>query len=944
MNPLKALETHGQSVWLDFIRRGLIGPELDKLIRDDGLKGITSNPSIFEMAIGHSDDYDAQFESLIHGADLGPMTLYEDFAIEDIQMAADHLRPTYDATKRRDGYVSLEVSPYLARDTTATIAEARRLWQRVDRANLMVKVPATREGVPAIEQLISEGININVTLLFAQEAYMDVANAYIRGLERYAKSHNSIGHIASVASFFISRIDSAVDALIDAKLKAGGGDRAKLEGVKGKIAVANARLAYARYKELCAMPQWRALAARGAQTQRLLWASTGTQNPAYSDVYYVETLIGAETVNTMPPATMNAFRDHGVAKPAIEDDLAGARKAMTDLAAVGISMKEVTDKLVIAAVQLFSDAADKLLEAVETKREKYVGAGISRMTPALPAALQKSVEAELEAWRAGGHIRRLWAKDASLWTGQDEGAWIGWLEVTEQQLTQVPPYRQLAVESKQYDHVMLLGMGGSSLGPEVLAETFGTLPKRPQFHVVDTTDPDQIRAAEAKIDLKRTLFIVSSKSGGTLEPNILKQYFFERARSAVGNAEVAKRFVAVTDPGSKMQQVAERDHFRHIYKGDPTIGGRYSVLSAFGMVPAAAMGIDVERFLKSAQMMVRSCGPDAPPRVNPGVILGAILGVAGKQGRDKVTFFAGPGLDDFGAWAEQLIAESTGKDGKGLIPVYAEPASEPAAYGTDRVFVHLTIADRPDPQVAQVAALEKAGHPVIRIVLSDAYQLGQEFFRWEIATAVAGAILGLHPFNQPDVEAAKIATRKLTDAYEKSGSLPKETPIFVDGGIALYADSRNASALAKAAKKQSLEEYLRAHLARLSPGDYAAFLAYIPRDTKTIAALQELRLAVRDRRQAATVVGFGPRFLHSTGQAYKGGPNSGVFLQITCDTGTDLPVPDQKYTFGVVKAAQARGDFDVMAEGGRRALRVHLGPDLHKDLGRLIKEIRAAVA
>ena len=943
MNPLKALDGLGQSVWLDYIRRTLIGPELDGLVKDDGVKGITSNPAIFEMAIGHHDDYDAQFEQLIHGEDLGPMTLYEDFAIEDIQAAADHLRTVYEATKRRDGYVSLEVSPYLARDTQASITEARRLWTRVARPNLMVKVPATKEGVPAIEQLISEGININVTLLFAQEAYIDVANAYIRGLERYAKANKDLGGIASVASFFISRIDSLVDWLADAKVK-DGGDKAKLESIKGKVAVANARLAYQHYKGLFSSPRWRALADRGAQTQRLLWASTGTKNPAYSDVYYVETLIGPDTVNTMPPATMAAFRDHGKPRSAIEDDIPGARKVMADLESAGISMKQATDKLVVDAVQLFADAADKLLEAVENKRLKYLGATQNTMAAALPEALQKAVDAELDAWRKDGRIRRLWAKDAKLWTGQDENKWLGWLDIVSTQLGELPAYRALAAEAAPLKHAVLLGMGGSSLGPEVLVETFGRLPNRPQLHIVDTTDPAQIRATEVKLDLKSTLFIVSSKSGGTLEPNILKQYFFERAKAALGADQAAKRFVAVTDPGSKMQQVAERDRFAHIYKGDPTIGGRYSVLSPFGMVPAAVMGIDVEKFLRSTMLMVRSCGPDAPARVNPGVVLGAIFGIAGKSGRDKITIFAGPGLEDFGAWAEQLIAESTGKLGKGVIPVDAEPAAAPAMYGSDRLFVHLALAKRPDPAAAKIAALEAAGHPVVRISLADPYQLGQEFFRWELATAVAGAILGVHTFDQPDVEASKIATRKLTDAYEATGKLPSESPVITDGSAKLFTDPANAAALAKLAKDKSLDGYLRAHLGRIVAGDYVGFLAYIPRDARTIKAFQDIRLAVRDARKVATVVGFGPRFLHSTGQAYKGGPNSGVFLQITCDDPNDLAVPGQTYTFGTVKAAQARGDFDVLAERGRRALRVHLSGDLYSELDRLAAAIRRAVA
>ena len=943
MNPLKSLEQYGQSVWLDFMRRNLIGAELDKLLHEDGLKGITSNPSIFEKAIGHSPDYDDQINEILRAGDARASGIYDSLSIRDIQMAADALRPVYEATKWRDGYISLEVSPYLANDTANTIAEARRLWHRVDRANLMVKVPGTAAGVPAIEQLISEGININVTLLFAEEVYADVAEAFVSGLEKRARDNGGIGHVASVASFFVSRIDSLVDNMIDAKLKAGEGDKALLEGLKGKVAIANAKMAYQRYKKIYGGDRWAALKAKGAQTQRLLWASTGTKNAAYSDVLYVEELIGQDTVNTMPVPTMDAFRDHGVPKSAIEQDVDGARKTMAGLAETGISIKAATDKLVHDAVQLFADAFDQLLGAVEGKRARLLGDKLDGMTAALPDGLKKDVDAELEAWRAGGKIRRLWAKDSTLWTGEDENKWLAWLNIVDVEQEQEEALEQLSEQAKRFKSVLLLGMGGSSLGPEVLAETFGRQTGHPVLHVLDSTDPEQIRSFTNKIDIADTLFIVSSKSGGTLEPNILKQYFFELASQKLGAAEAGKRFIAVTDPGSKMQHVAEHDGFAHIYLGDPGIGGRYSVLSAFGMVPAAAMGVDIKRFIDATQVMVRTCGPDVPPSANPGVQLGAIMGVAGKQGRDKMTILAGPGLEDFGAWAEQLIAELTGKVGKGLIPVDAEPLGAPALYGNDRVFIHLELNGRPDPNATALAALEKAGHPVVRITLADAYQIGQEFFRWETAVAVAGSVIGIHTFNQPDVEASKIETRKLTDGYEQTGKLPDEAPFAEDGGIRLFADPANAKALKETAKSETLAGYLKAHFDRLHPGDYAGLLAYIPRAKATIELMQQARLQIRDKRHVATCVGFGPRFLHSTGQAYKGGPNSGVFLQITCDDAQDLAVPGQKYTFGIVKAAQARGDFDVLAARGRRALRVHLGRDLARDLDRLLAAIREAL-
>ncbi len=549
-------------------------------------------------------------------------------------------------------------------------------------------------------------------------------------------------------------------------------------------------------------------------------------------------------------------------------------------------------------------------------------------------------------------MRRLWQHDAALWTKDDEGNWLGWLGITDEQLAGAGPLKAFANELKGvgFSDILLLGMGGSSLCPEVLALTYPQTAGFPRLHILDSTDPAQIRSVEKKIDLAKTLFIVSSKSGSTLEPNIYKQYFFERVQQAIGAAKAGSHFIAITDPGSKMQQVADHDRFRHIFYGLPSIGGRYSALSNFGMVPAAAMGLDVEKFLRRTKEMVEASKPSAPVEQNPGVMLGLIVGTAATLGRDKITLITSPGIADLGAWLEQLIAESTGKVGKGVIPVDREELGSPEVYGdsnnSDRIFAYLRLEGAADAaQDAKVAALENAGHAVVRIAVADTYSLGQEFFRWEIATAVAGSILGINAFNQPDVEASKIVTKQLTSAYESSGSLPPEKPIVEDAGFKLFTDEANAAALAKAASTGpasdgALKNYLRAHLARVGAGDYFALLGYVEMNSEHEALLQSLRMTVRDRKRVATCLGFGPRFLHSTGQAYKGGPNSGVFLQITCDEAHDLPVPGQKYTFGVVKAAQARGDFQVLAERKRRALRVHIGSDVAAGLAKLAELVR----
>jgi transaldolase/glucose-6-phosphate isomerase len=949
-NPVAALHQYGQSVWLDFIRRSLIkGGELKRLVDEDGLGGVTSNPAIFEKAIDGSDDYKQAIDE-ISAEDPGtpPREAFEHLAVQDIEAAADVLRPVYDRTAGADGYVSIEVAPDLAKDTQGSIEEARRLWKAVGRPNVMIKIPGTPEGVPAIRALLEEGININITLLFARSAYEAVAHAYIDALEARAKKGEGIDRIGSVASFFVSRIDTLVDTQLAAKIEKASSDAEKkeLEALLGKVAIANAKIAYQSYKSIFSGPRWEALKAKGGHVQRVLWASTGTKNPHYSDVLYVENLIGPDTVNTMPPETLAAYRDHGRPTSRIEEDLPGAKAILESLEKHGISLDKVTSDLLEDGIKKFVEPFTKLLKAVERRCREANRARINGQSYTLPPALAAAVKDKLQWWEEQGGTHRLWVGDAKLWTGTDEARWIGWIGVVEQQVGDMEPLVALREEIRKagFSHAVLLGMGGSSLCPEVWKETFGKVPGSPELLVLDSTDPVQIASLEQKIDVKNSVFIVSSKSGSTLEPNIFKAYFFERASKAVGADKAGQRFIAVTDPGSSLEKEAKAAGFRHVFPGLPSVGGRYSALSNFGMIPAAAMGLDVHRLLDEAHRMLHACAPGVPAEENPGLVLGTILGAAAAQGIDKLTIVASPGIHDLGAWLEQLIAESTGKEGKGIIPVDRERLGPPSAYGEDRLFAYLRLQEAPDAaQDAAVAALEKAGRPVVRIEVATTYDLGEEFVRWEIATAIAGAILAINPFNQPDVEAAKVATRALTAEYEKTGHLPSESPLVESDGVKLFADPWNADALKGAAGGATLEAYLRAHLGRLGRGDYFALLAFVPMNAETEQALQQARHRVRDARQVATCLGFGPRFLHSTGQAYKGGPASGVFLQVTCDDAKDLNVPGQKYTFGIVKAAQARGDFQVLAERRRRALRVHLGKDVAAGLQTLNAAIEKAL-
>jgi transaldolase/glucose-6-phosphate isomerase len=948
-NPLQKLEALGQSVWLDYIRRSLIASgELRRLIEEDGVTGVTSNPAIFEKAIRGSTDYRDALARL-KAQDLTAEQIYERLAIEDIRDAADVLRPVYERTRGRDGFVSLEVSPLLAHDRQRTVAEGLRLWKAVRRDNLMIKVPATAAGVGAIEDLTAAGLNVNATLLFSRVMYERAAWAYIKGLERRLEERLPVNRAAGVASVFVSRVDTAVDALLEEKLQSAlhPEKRAAIESLMGKAAIANAKLAYQLYKDILRGDRWRTLELAGARPQRLLWASTGAKNPEYSDIMYVESLIGVDTVNTMPPATLDAFRDHGQPRATLEEDVGLAVDALRGLELLGISLDEVTDRVLDDGVRQFVTPYEKILDAVAPKAPPAPSQPVNRMSWSLPAGLERAVDSAVEDWTRKDKVRRLWARDTSLWTSADEDDWMGWLGLVEAQQQRLAELRTVAEKAREagFTHALLLGMGGSSLAPEVLRRTFGRVEGYPDLRILDSTDPAQVRAAEGGLDLSRTLFIVSSKSGGTLEPNLFARYFLARAEAALGKEEAGRHFIAITDPGSKLEDLARQRGFRRVFHGLRSVGGRYSALSDFGLIPAAGMGLDAGRLLDRANDMVVACSSCVPARDNPAVRLGLLLGCAAAQGRDKLTLIASPGVASLGAWLEQLVAESTGKDGRAIIPVDREPLAAPESYGDDRLFVYLRLQTAPEPgQDAAVERLERAGYPVVRLEIAEPYGVAQEFFRWELGVAVAGSVLQVHPFNQPDVEAAKIAAHRLTERYETTGRLPSGRLIAERKGLRLFADDRNARRLLDAAgRAPTFESVLRAHLASLGRGDYFALLAYIPMTEGHEDELAAIRRLVLERKRVATCAGFGPRFQHSTGQAYKGGPPTGVFLQVTCDDPQDLPVPGKSYTFGVVKAAQAAGDLEVLAGRGRRALRVHLGLDAALGLEILREAIRESL-
>lgn len=953
-NPLKELNKLGQSVWLDYIRRGeIVSGDLKRLIDEDGLSGVTSNPSIFEKAIAGSKDYDAAIASLGQAGKTA-REIFDSLAIEDIQNAADLFRPAYESTGGRDGFVSIEVAPGLAHDTAGSVAEARRLWRAVNRPNVLIKIPGTKEGLPAIEQALGEGININITLLFAVERYEQVAYAYLAALEKLAREGKPLDRVASVASFFVSRIDTLVEQQLDAKLRdaRAPAERARIESLQGKIAIANAKVAYQKFKEIFSGPRFRALAGKGARVQRALWASTSTKNPKYRDVLYVETLIGGDTINTMPPATIAAFRDHGQARATVEESVAQARLDLEQLAAAGLDLRAVTAKLEEEGVAAFSRDFEKLLEVIEEKRRRVLVALCDKTTAAL-GKLEASVARTLAKLDERNFARRLWDRDATLWKSEPEHQKIiknalGWLTVSRSLLEHVEALSGFAEEARAagFKHAVLLGMGGSSLCPDVCRATFGVAPGYLELRVLDSTVAAAVSSLEKSVDLARALFLVSSKSGGTTETLSFYKYFFERVRSLKGG-RANENFVAITDEGSSLDRLAVQQRFRKVFHGHADIGGRYSALSNFGMAPAALAGINVRGMLERAERMVHACACCVAARENPGVSLGVVLAEAARAGRDKVTLVMSPGIATFGDWAEQLIAESTGKEGKGLVPVAGEDLGEPSVYGNDRLFVRMRLAAEGDGETdRKLDVLENAGHPVVRIELPAKLDLGQEFFRWEMAVAAAGALMGIDAFDQPNVQESKDNTNRLLAQFRSQGKLEEEAPVgpSVDG-LKFYCDPATKANLARSGRGGSatLTDGLTTFLGEARGGDYLALMAYLEPSREHAALLRAIRLRLRDALRLATTLGFGPRFLHSTGQLHKGGANNGLFIQITAEDARDLPIPGEPYTFSTLKRAQALGDAQSLQGKGRRVVRFHLSGEVRAGLAQLLKVVESAV-
>jgi transaldolase/glucose-6-phosphate isomerase len=919
----------GQSLWYDNIERSLITEgELGRMVAEDHIVGVTSNPTIFQKAISGSEAYDAQIEEIVAENPVIPIKdLYEALAIDDIQNAADVLQPVYERTNGIDGYVSLEVSPTLAHDTEGTIAEAKRLFEAVGRPNLMIKIPATAAGLPAITEVIGSGVNVNVTLMFSLQNYVDVANAYIAGLEKLDEAGGDLGGVASVASFFVSRVDSLLDKLLEAV------DKPEAKALQGKLAIANAKAAYKEFKEIFGSERFQKLAEKGAQVQRPLWASTSTKNPDYRDILYAEELVGPDTVDTLPPATIVGLKDHGQIRVSLEEGLAEAAALLEQLKDFDISYEQATQKLQDDGVVAFANSFVDLLSTLEEKREAIVSSQVSPMIMDLDS-YNDTVDVRLKAWDAANVVARIWEIDGTVWVTDPEEAAktgdltnrLGWLNLPQEMLDEVDELTAFAAEVKEagFTDVVLLGMGGSSLAPEVYMKTFGAENGLP-LTVLDSTNPDHISAVTAGLaDVSKTLFLVSSKSGGTIEVHSFFKHFYHLVSQKKENP--GENFVAITDPGSVLEQMGQEKGFRRVFLANTEVGGRYSALAHFGLVPAALIGVNLPKLLRRANSMANACRNHAIH--NPGLQLGAAMGELALTGRDKITFFVSPSIAAFGSWVEQLIAESLGKQGTGILPVVDEGIAEPAFYRNDRLFVYLRLAGDDNVELdGKVEVLEAGGHPVIWVQMDELEDLGQEFFRWEMATASAGAILRINPFDQPNVELAKIKARELMAEFEETGALPSEAPTLDYEDIDVYGPAMG----------ETVVEALRAFVTNYRPGDYVAIMAYLPYSAETDAALDELRLRLRDGLQAATTVGYGPRFLHSTGQLHKGDGNKGLFIQITHTPATDVEIPGEKYTFATLFAAQAQGDYNALKENNRRLIRFHIEAD--QDIPQAIRKL-----
>ncbi len=913
-NIIKQLNKLGQSIWYDNIDRNLIkSGKLQDLI-DLGVSGLTSNPTIFEKAISGSSDYDYSVFTLTQ-KDLPTKEIYEHLIVEDICEAADMLRPIFSKTNGLDGYVSLEVNPHLANDTEGTIIEAKRLFEAVDRPNLMIKVPATSAGIPAIRTLIAQGINVNVTLIFSLDVYTKVREAYISGLEDFHKNGGDLSKVASVASFFVSRVDTAVDSLLR------NTKRNKVDDVnlyRGKAALLNAQLAYQQFTDSFGSERFMSLKKYNANPQRPLWASTSTKNPDYDNLLYVESLVANNTVNTLPDNTLDIL----ISRDELDNNSAmcfdDPENILTSMETTGINMDEITDKLLLEGVKSFADSFDKLIVNLNEKRNKLIFSNSWDNQLDL-LNNDKNLNRTLARLKKSKITNRIWELDHTVWKSDPTNITdrLGWLTIIDQILNNVSSIEHFAegIHEAGFRYIVILGMGGSTLVSEALRNSFSNPKDSPKLIVLNSTLPDQILSVTETIDITTTLFIISSKSGNTVETMSLYKHFKSMLDEFMHADQVGRRFIAITDSGTPLENLANQENFRQIFINPSNIGGRYSALSYFGLVPAALIRIDIRELLNRAKSMHKSCSIKDLYR-NPGVFLGTAMASMAISGHDKLTLVTSPGLRGFASWIEHLIAESTGKEEVGIIPIVGPHSVDVSNYGDDRLFIYLRLDydqnDETDDLMRQIKSIKK---PMVYISLNDKYDLGTEFFRWEFATAISGAILGINPFDQPHVQQAKDLTIQLLNEYQTSGEIPS---LFNHNNINV-----------------NVQEFLDS----LEPRDYLAIIAYVQKSPEMDHALSCLRECITQRYNIATTVGYGPSVLHTTGQLHKGGPQNGRVLQIVATRMHDIAIPGKKYTFGILTETQARGDLLTLTSNGRFVSQIKLDAGNAENLNELIENL-----
>jgi transaldolase / glucose-6-phosphate isomerase len=927
-NNFEKLEKLGQSIWLDNISRDMLNKnELQLHIKEIGLKGITSNPTIFQKAIGSGSFYDEQIKLILTAnPDASPYEIFEELAVKDIQDAADVLYPIYESTTGVDGYVSLEVSPELANDSNGTIEEARRLHNKVNRPNVMIKIPATKAGIPAIKQMISEGININVTLIFSPARYAEVVEAYISGLEDRVKRNESIKQVSSVASFFISRIDTQVDKELSSDTH---------KHLQGKTAIANARLVYQTAKQLFSDDRFSKLEKLGAKQQRLLWASTSTKNPDFPPTIYVDELIGNLTVNTLPPETIEAFKTNGSAESRIEKDIELARQQMDQLKEAGVSFDKVTQFLEDDGVKKFADSFSDLLQTIEKKKNLITTEGSKAQFLELPEEISSAVTKRLDSWEAEKLLSRLLQKDPTIWKSDKKddvelSNRLGWLNLPVDMQSKIEEMETFASEIKNsFTSLLLFGMGGSSLAPEVFFYTFGNKPGYPSLSILDSTHPEVVKEAASKDSLDKTLFIVASKSGSTTETSSFFHYFYDELSKVKSNP--GENFIAITDSGSSLESLAAELNFRKVFNTPADVGGRYSVFTYFGLVPASLIGIDIQQLLTKACNIAVKTKEKIAVHSSPGIVLGAAIGELALAGKDKLTFVVSPSITRFPAWIEQLVAESTGKEGTGIIPIIDESLTTPEKYGNDRAFVYLKLENDNNTDLDnKLSSLKEAGFPLITISLASIYDIGKEFYRWEVATAAAGIVLKINPFDQPNVQLAKTLASESMAAYKKEGHLPIPSPSLKADNIKYFGKVENDDLI------QSVREFL----AHGRKDNYVSIMAFTPYSVENDKLFNDFKHWIRDTYKFATTFGYGPRFLHSTGQLHKGDGNTGLFIQITSDPVSDIEIPGKGYSFNSLITAQALGDLKALQNTNRRVIRLHFTSDVASCLNYLLKNLK----